>query len=164
MIPDTDYTVRLKANDNFGNSSDPVEVSFRTLKEITISSSLVSGWYETAQAVSLTASDSEAEIYYTTDGSRPFDESGNPSASAALYAEPIMVDHGIVLTAGAKKDGHVHRISGWFYLIGGNSRQLDVPIAPNSIKAEEISGNQAVISWLGGDPSASVFKVYVNGE
>lgn len=164
LMPDTDYTVRLKANDNFGNSSDPVEVSFRTLKEITISSSLVSGWYETAQAVSLTASDAAAEIYYTTDGSRPFDESGNPSASAALYAEPIMVDHGIVLTAGAKKDGHVHRISGWFYLIGGNSRQLDVPIAPNSIKAEEISGNQAVISWLGADPSASVFKVYVNGE
>ena len=91
LMPDTDYTVYLKANDNFGNSSDPVEVSFRTLKEITISSSVASGWYETAQTVSLTASDAVAEIYYTTDGSSPFDEAGNP---ACIRSAICRTDHG----------------------------------------------------------------------
>ena len=49
------------------------------------------GYYDSAQTVTLTTIQDGASIYYTTDGSEPFDQSGNPGASATEYTSPIII-------------------------------------------------------------------------
>ena len=164
LTPNTEYTVTVQANDNFGNTSDPETLTFRTLAEITLTSSLASGEYPQPQSVTLTASDADAEIYYTTDGSRPLLADGSTGASAIRYTGPISVDKGLVLNAAAKKDGYAHPQAGWFYLIGAGSSELDVPSAPANVVIEGKSGSTVTVSWTGTDASASSFKVYVNGQ
>jgi len=59
------------------------------------------GYYDQPFRVAITTETPDAEIYYTTDGSRP------TPAGGTLYTEPVYVDTTTTLRAAAYKDGHV---------------------------------------------------------
>jgi hypothetical protein len=58
--------------DRYDNESEAAEVSF-TAMDIQVSADVASGQYDSAQQVTLTAGEG-AEIYYTLDGSQPFEK------------------------------------------------------------------------------------------
>lgn len=63
------------------------------------------GYYQTAIDVAITSATPDAVIYYTTDGSLPIDEEGNPGPTALIYGAPINVSQTTAIRAGAVKDG-----------------------------------------------------------
>ena len=69
------------------------------LAPMTLESSLESGYVEKGDIVVLTASEADAEIRYTLDGSEP-------SASATLYESPVPIDQTATLWAKAFKKGY----------------------------------------------------------
>ncbi len=63
------------------------------------------GYYPQAIDVTITSNTLDALIYYTTDGTRPVDANGNPSATATLYTAPIPVTQTTAVKAAAIKPG-----------------------------------------------------------
>ena len=76
--------------DRYDNESEAAEVSF-TAMDIQVSADVASGQYDSAQQVTLTAG-ARAEIYYTLDGSQPFEKNKEVSESAKKYEGPITVE------------------------------------------------------------------------
>jgi polygalacturonase len=73
------------------------------------------GTYNTAQSITLSSSDSDVEIHYTTDGT-------TPTSSSALYEEPLCVDVTTTVYAKAFKDGYTQSAtSGGAYTVNGSA-------------------------------------------
>lgn len=87
--------------DRYDNESEAAEVSF-TAMDIQVSADVASGQYDSAQQVTLTAGEG-AEIYYTLDGSQPFEKNKEVSESAKKYEGPITVEKNTILRAKKKK-------------------------------------------------------------
>lgn len=64
------------------------------------------GYYQTAQNITLSTETAGATIYYTTDGTRPIDSSGNPTANAQTYSSPVPLSATTVVRAAATAPGH----------------------------------------------------------
>ncbi|MFT6573794.1 MAG: hypothetical protein ACJA16_001980, partial [Akkermansiaceae bacterium] len=63
------------------------------------------GYYQQAIDVTITSITPDAAIYFTTDGTRPVDANGNPTAGATLYSSPIAITQTTALRAAATKTG-----------------------------------------------------------
>ena len=63
------------------------------------------GYYDQALSVTITSDTPGATIYFTTDGTRPINQMGNPTANASIYSGPISVDKTTTLKASAIKAG-----------------------------------------------------------
>ena len=109
------YMVSVKAVDGFGNESEAINTTF-TAKEIQVSADISSGTYNATQYVTLTASE-EAEIYYTVDGSQPFNKNHELTESAKRYEDPIAIETSCVLNAAARKDNIEYGTFSWNYVI-----------------------------------------------
>ena len=107
--------VSVKAVDGFGNESEAINTTF-TAKEIQVSADISSGTYNATQYVTLTASE-EAEIYYTVDGSQPFNKNRELTESAKRYEEPIAIETSCVLNAAVRKDNIEYGTFSWNYVI-----------------------------------------------
>ena len=59
------------------------------------------GLYQSAQQISLSTTTPSATIYYTTDGSSPLTDTGNPSANATAYTSPIRISKTTVIRSAA---------------------------------------------------------------
>jgi hypothetical protein len=63
------------------------------------------GFYQTAIDVTISSNTPDAVIYYTTDGTPPVDDLGNPTANATAYAGPVAITQTTPLRAAATKAG-----------------------------------------------------------
>ena len=63
------------------------------------------GYYDQAINVTITSDTPGASIYFTTDGTRPVNQTGNPTANASIYSGPIPVSKTTTLKASATKAG-----------------------------------------------------------
>lgn len=63
------------------------------------------GYYDQALSVTITSDTPGATIYFTTDGTRPINQMGNPTANASIYSGPISVNKTTTLKASAIKAG-----------------------------------------------------------
>ena len=63
------------------------------------------GYYDQAIDVAIGSPTPDAVIYYTTDGTRPVDDNGNPTANASVYAAPLAITQTTTLKAAATKTG-----------------------------------------------------------
>ena len=167
---DTEYTISIVAVDYFDNKSEPSVYTLVTPDEkgYLVEASVPSGIYAEAQTVILSskAGYDYGDIYYTLDGTEPFDEDGNPSASAKKYTEgeEIAVSESMVIKA-ALKGEQVYVTCGFFYQIDADVFHFTVPSAPTDVTVTEVSANSARISWSSGsDPDIKEFCVYINGE
>ena len=59
------------------------------------------GLYQSTQKITLSTSTPGATIYYTTDGSSPLTNTGNPSANATAYTSPISIRKTTVIRSAA---------------------------------------------------------------
>lgn len=158
----SEYTVQVKAVDRYGNESEAAEVSF-TAMDIQVSADVASGQYDSAQQVTLTAGEG-AEIYYTLDGSQPFEKNKEVSESAKKYEGPITVEKNTILRAAARKDGVEYGTGSWYYLIGTQSQDnWETPKAPNDVRIDSKSSSSVNISWAAEEPGCT-YRVYVNGK
>lgn len=158
----SEYTVQVKAVDRYGNESEAAEVSF-TAMDIQVSADVASGQYDSAQQVTLTAGEG-AEIYYTMDGSQPFEKNKEVSESAKKYEGPITIEKNTILRAAARKDGVEYGTGSWYYLIGTQSQDnWETPKAPNDVRIDSKSSSSANISWAAEEPGCT-YRVYVNGK
>lgn len=92
LIEGTDYAVEIVSISSAGRTMPPVTVT-RATQDTTAPAAPTAtppaGTYATAQTVTL-ASDADASIYYTTDGTAPFGVEGMGN-TATLYAAPVAV-------------------------------------------------------------------------
>ena len=63
------------------------------------------GYYQSAIDVTITSITPGATIYYTTDGTKPVDISGNPTGTATAYTGPVPITQTTPLRAAATKAG-----------------------------------------------------------
>ncbi|MDA7668554.1 chitobiase/beta-hexosaminidase C-terminal domain-containing protein, partial [bacterium] len=63
------------------------------------------GYYDQAINVTITSDTPGTTIYFTTDGTRPVNQTGNPTANASIYSGPIPVSKTTTLKASATKAG-----------------------------------------------------------
>lgn len=165
----TNYEVSVVAVDNYNNkSAASSKLTFITFDKnsITVSASPASGSYVGGQNILLTPTKSGGELYYTTDGTQPFDGQGNPTGTAVRYTEgsPVEMSHSGVLRAAVKKDGSVYAIGVWFYQIGEQSKMdLEAPKAPTAVTVSNISSTGATINWGSASSDVESFYIYVNG-
>ena len=158
----SEYTVQVKAVDRYDNESEAAEVSF-TAMDIQVSADVASGQYDSAQQVTLTAGEG-AEIYYTLDGSQPFEKNKEVSESAKKYEGPITVEKNTILRAAARKDGVEYGTGSWYYLIGAQSQDnWETPKAPSDVRIDSKSSSSANISWAAEEPGCT-YRVYANGK
>ena len=164
-----EYTVSIVAVDYFGNKSEPATYVFKTYEEddFVVKASVASGKYEETQNVTLSAG-ADGEIWYTLDGTEPFDEDGNPSASAKKYnsGNEVVISKSGSLHAAVKPGDNVWPTSAFFYLIGGEEvMDFEAPEAPVNVTVTETSARGAIIRWnSGADADIAAFNVYVDGE
>lgn len=170
LTPGTEYEVTLKAIDNYNNESEisaPVTFTTHNESDFVVGANVPSGRYDGAQQVTLSNGLNEGEIYYTLDGTRPFDENGNPTQTAVKY-EPnavIGVGQSCILQAALKVDGYVWPISAYFYQIGPEAMMdFDAPMAPASLTVTSLSATGASVSWSSSSPDVKAFYIYVDGE
>ncbi len=162
-LPMGEYSVKVTAVDAAGNRSGQAHAEF-VVPEITVEASLPEGHYDTAQNVELIPLEEGGELYYTLDGHRPFDGSGNPTAGARLYSGAILVERSSILRAAVKKDGVVYSVFSWQYVIGGQEEgDFNAPNAPGDLRVDSRTADAVVLSWSG-DEAGVVYQVYVNGE
>ena len=90
------------------------EVTNYTSSAPTLSIDMDSGWYEGSVTVTITASDENAVIVYTTDGSRP-----TATSSQAVGQARLTFTDNTVLTAGVLHDGRVRNIVQREYIFHG---------------------------------------------
>ena len=101
----TNYTLTIPAKavkNKWGTHYDsPVTIHFKTgdYTKLTLSASLASGFVENGSKVELTASQSTARIYYTTNGL-------TPSANSTLYNGAIIINEDMSLRAVAIDNGY----------------------------------------------------------
>ena len=90
-----------------------------------------------------------SKIYYTLDGSQPFEKNKEVSESAKKYEGPITVEKNTILRAAARKDGVEYGTGSWYYLIGAQSQDnWETPKAPSDVRIDSKSSSSANISWL----------------
>ena len=105
LQPQTNYMLTIPANavkNKWGTHyGSAVTVNFKTgnREKLTLTSSLAAGFVAAGTTVSLTASKSDAKIYYTTDGT-------TPTAKSSLYTGPITITRDMKLRAVAMGDGY----------------------------------------------------------
>lgn len=63
------------------------------------------GYYDQTIDVTISSLTPDAVIYYTTDGTKPVDDNGNPTASASIYSAPVAITETTALKAAATKAG-----------------------------------------------------------
>ena len=171
LEPNTTYEVSVIAVDNYDNKSEVSETyTFTTRNEndFVVSASVSSGRYGDAQSVTLSApAAAEGVIYYTLDGTEPFDKNGNPTATAVEYSaeESIIIAQSCTLHAALKLYGRAWTTCAYFYQIGEEGQMdFDAPAAPTEITVVETAATEATVSWIGSDADIRFFNVYVNGE
>ena len=105
-----------------------------------------------------------SKIYYTLDGSQPFEKNKEVSESAKKYEGPITVEKNTILRAAARKDGVEYGTGSWYYLIGTQSQDnWETPKAPNDVRIDSKSSSSANISWAAEEPGCT-YRVYANGK
>lgn len=171
LEPNTTYEVSVIAVDNYDNKSEVSETyTFTTRNEndFVVSASVASGRYEDAQSVTLSApAAAEGVIYYTMDGTEPFDENGNPKLTAVEYkdGDTISITQSCTLHAALKLYGRAWATCAYFYQIGEEGQMdFDAPAAPTEVTVVETAATEAIVSWSGADADIRFFNVYVNGE
>ena len=170
LEPNTTYEVAVIAVDNFGNESAVSETyTFTTRNEndFVVSASVVSGKYEDAQNVTLSVPAGEGEVYYTLDGTEPYDENGNPKGNAVKYSfgENVTISQSCALHAALKLYDKVWPTCAYFYQIGVDMEMdFTAPAAPAEVTVTETAATEATISWSGSDSDIRAFYVYINGE
>lgn len=94
------------------NYSQTINIPFTTggLSPLELKVSMPSGSVEPGDKVELTASEPDAVIYYTLDGSEPTEHS-------SVYKNPITINQDLTLRAFAYKDGYVKPIINESYLV-----------------------------------------------
>jgi len=167
----TTYEVSVIAVDNFDNESEVSETytfTTRNEKDFVVSASVPSGRYEDVQSVTLSApAATEGVIYYTLDGTEPFDENGEPKATAIEYidGESITIAQPCTLHAALKLYGKAWATCAYFYQIGEEGQMdFDAPSAPAEVTVVETATTEAIISWSSSDADIKAFNVYVDGE
>lgn len=105
LKPFTKYTFLIPANgvkNQWGTSyNKDVRLSFTTgdVLPLTMTTSMTAGYVEKGDELVLKASESDAEIRYTTDGSEP-------SETSTLYTAPIVINNETTIWARAYKNGY----------------------------------------------------------
>ena len=105
LAEQTNYTLTIPAKavkNKWGTHyTSAVTVNFMTgdYTKLTLSASLPSGFVAKGSSVKLTASESSAKIYYTTNG-------GTPTTNSTLYSEAITIDRDMSLKAIAVGEGY----------------------------------------------------------
>lgn len=105
LAEQTNYTLNIPANavrNKWGTHyPSDVTLNFKTgdYAKLMLSASISSGFVEKGTSVKLTASQSSAKIYYTTDGK-------TPTANSTLYSDAIIIDKDMELRAVAMGDGY----------------------------------------------------------
>ena len=106
LQPNKKYTFLIPANgvkNQWGTGySKDVSFSFTTgdAAPMTLTAYLKAGYVEAGEELELDASEGDAEIRYTTDGSEP-------SERSTLYTSPIVINKSVTIWARAYKDGYV---------------------------------------------------------
>ena len=106
LKPYTAYSLSIPANalkNEWGTAfPTPIAVNFTTgaLLDMTLGVSEKPGYVNKGDAISLIASETDAEIRYTLDGTEP-------SEKSRLYTTPVTVNNPVTLWAKAFKDGYV---------------------------------------------------------
>ncbi|HBV98286.1 MAG TPA: hypothetical protein DEF36_14765 [Desulfotomaculum sp.] len=90
------------------------------------------GTYGEAQSITLACSDTEAQIYYTTNGADPVS-----SYSKALYTSPVQLTKTTTLKAVAKKDGKYSQVKTFSYKIQYGTIRVVATIDNQSMKVGE---------------------------
>lgn len=168
LEPDTTYEVSVIAVDNYGNKSEKSNTLIFTTpleSDFVVSADLESGTYPSVQKVTLSAPLNSGEIYYTLDGSYPFDQQGEPTPQAILYdGEAFEINHSCVLSAALKTGDDVWPASSYNYQIGVKAKaDFEAPSAPTRLVVDNISSAGATISWDSASPDVKAYYVYVNG-
>lgn len=106
LLPNTKYTLEIPQGtilSKWGTEqNNDIRVTFTTssLREMSLTASVFSGTYvNKGSTVELSASQSDARIYYTLDGTEPTENS-------ILYVTPIKIDNDVTLWAKAFLDGY----------------------------------------------------------
>ena len=101
------------------------------------------------------------------DGTEPFDENGEPKATAIEYidGESITIAQPCTLHAALKLYGRAWATCAYFYQIGEEGQMdFDAPSAPAEVTVVETATTEAIISWSSSDADIKAFNVYVDGE
>lgn len=125
-----------------------------------ISANPAGGTFATARNVTITASEPNTDIYYTTDGSSPLDSKDFPSVDALLYTGPIAITATTHLQAVAfDPAGNVSTVLDETYVIDSAGV---VPGAP-TIGATQVGVGEITLNWSI-DPAFTVtdYSVSVN--
>lgn len=105
LKPFTKYTFLIPANgvkNQWGTGyNEDVSFSFTTgdVLPLTMTASMAAGYVEEGDKLVLEASENDAEIRYTTDGSEP-------SENSTLYTSPIVINKEVTIWARAYKNGY----------------------------------------------------------
>ena len=105
LQPNTNYILSIPSNalkNQWGTNLETTKnISFTTgnREKLSIETNVKGGIVEKGQKISLSASNSNAIIYYTTDNS-------TPSVLSSVYTEPITIDKTTTIKAYATKDGY----------------------------------------------------------
>ena len=133
-----------------------VKIAFESVAAPTFS--LSDGYYKTAQNVTITDEEDEADIYYTTDGTEP-------TTSSTRYTDPITISTPTTLKAIACKGGKSSAVATVEYYVGSYI------YAESFNKCDAAGGNDGNFSGNGdlididklddGNNSASIDKLYM---
>lgn len=136
-----------------------------------ISASPAPKTYDTAQTVTLSSTNSDDKIYYTTDGSAP-------TASSKLYTTGIKVDASMTIKAmGVNSAGQAGSAASFAYVIDQNTDTQPPTITPNLpvgnsstavtvsfiVKDNKTAATTAYYTEDGSEPTTSS-KVYITGN
>jgi hypothetical protein len=122
----------------------------------TVSADPDGGTSPVAQTVTLTASETGSDIYYTTDGSEPVLSGGVLSDSALHYEGPLTIDSTTTLKFVAfDPSGNVSAISERVFTVTNDP----VPAAPTFTTAPVVGQGTATLSWNAPDPGATALTI-----
>ncbi|BFU42633.1 fibronectin type III domain-containing protein [Krasilnikovia sp. MM14-A1004] len=160
-LSDTEtYDIEVVAVSSVGQTYPPVIAQPQTdVTPPTVTASVATGSYPTARQVTLNASESGSEIYYTTDGTDPI-VADVLSPDAVLYTGPITVSATSTLKFVAfDLAGNVSAIGERTYTI----TDTPTPNAP-TFGASTVGTEQVTLSWSATDPSITGYGVQVTDK
>lgn len=104
LTPQTIYTLSIPSSavvDKYDNANSPFSITFTTgdREKLTIKTSITEKYVSKGDKVALSTNASEADIYYTTDGT-------TPSRTSKKYTSPISIEEDVTLKAKAFCDGY----------------------------------------------------------